>query len=402
MAKRDDHTVTIERPDAPPLAAVLHRPPGPLRGVALFAHCFTCSKDLRAARAISGSLASRGIATLRFDFTGLGESAGDFSETTFSTNLDDLVAAADWLRSNLAAPSILVGHSLGGAAVLAAAHRIDEVKAVATIGAPSDPDHITKLFGDSIEAIDSEGQAEVRLAGRSFVIKKALLDDLGEHCTDERIGSLRRALLIFHSPQDDTVGIENATRIFQAARHPKSFVSLDGADHLLGKPADARYVGETIATWASRYVEPDTTDVPRGEVVVEGRTGFWTHVQAGPHGFVADEPPKMGGTDEGPTPYDFLLAALGTCTSMTLRMYADRKELPLERVRVTLSHDRVHAEDCEGVETKEGRVDLIRRTIELQGDLSDEQRARVLEIADRCPVHRTLENEIVIRTAEAP
>ncbi len=402
MAKRDDLSVTIERPGEPPLAAVLHRPPGPLRGVALFAHCFTCSKDLRAARAISSSLASRGIATLRFDFTGLGESAGDFSETTFSTNLDDLVAAADWLRTELAAPTILVGHSLGGAAVLAAAHRIDEVKAVATVGAPADPEHVAKLFAAERGAIESEGQAEVTLAGHSFVIRRAFLDDLGEHCSDEKIGALGRALLIFHSPQDNTVGIENASRIFSAARHPKSFVSLDGADHLLTKPADARYVGETIATWASRYVAAEAADVPRGEVVVEGRKGFWTHVQAGPHGFVADEPPKMGGTDEGPTPYDFLLAALGTCTSMTLRMYADRKELPLERVRVRLSHDRVHVDDCADAEKTEGRVDLIRRTIELEGELTAEERARVFEIADRCPVHRTLENEIVIRTAEGP
>lgn len=400
MANRDDLSVTIERPDAPPLAAVLHRPPGPLRGVALFAHCFTCSKDVRAARIISAALASRAIATLRFDFTGLGESAGDFSETTFSTNLDDLVAAADWLREELAAPTILVGHSLGGAAVLAAAHRIDEVKAVATVGAPADPDHVAALFTDAHQDIEAEGQAEVSLAGRSFVIKKAFLDDLAEHCSAKKIGSLGRALLVFHSPQDNTVGIDNASQIFGAARHPKSFVSLDGADHLLSKPSVARYVGETIATWASRYIDPEPTDVERGQVRVDARKGFWTHVQAGPHGFVADEPPKVGGTDEGPTPYDLLLGALGTCTAMTLRMYADRKELPLERVRVTLSHDRVHVDDCAEADKTEGKVDLIRWTIELEGDLSDEQRTRVLEIADRCPVHRTLENEIVIKTSE--
>lgn len=400
MTTRDDRTVTIERPDGPPLAAVLHRPPGPLRGVALFAHCFTCSKDLRAARTVSASLASRGVATLRFDFTGLGESEGEFAATTFSTNIGDLVAAADWLRETLAAPTILVGHSLGGAAVLAAAHRIDEVKAVATIGAPADPEHVAKLFEAERETIEREGQAEVTLAGRSFVIRKGFLDDLAEHCSDAAIGRLGRALLIFHSPQDLTVGIESASRIYRAARHPKSFVSLDGADHLLTKPAEARYVGEIIASWASRYVEPEVSEVPRGEVRVEGRQGFWTHVQAGPHAFVADEPPKVGGTDEGPTPYDLLLGALGTCTTMTLRMYADRKGLPLERVQVTLKHDRVHAEDCAECEKKEGRIDRIQRTIELEGELTDAQRARVLEIADRCPVHRTLENEIRIQTRE--
>jgi len=400
MTKNDDRAIAIERPGREPLAAVLHRPPGPLRGVALFAHCFTCSKDLRAVRTISASLASCGVATLRFDFTGLGESAGDFSETTFSTNLEDLVAAADWLREHLAAPTLLIGHSLGGAAVLAAAHRIDEVKAVATIGAPVDPEHVAELFTPERAAIEAEGQAEVTLAGRTFIIKKAFLDDLAEHCSAERIGALKRALLVFHSPQDNTVGVDNARRIYEAARHPKSFISLDGADHLLTKPADARYVGETIAAWASRYVEPEEKQVERGLVEVETRKGFWSHVQAGPHGFVADEPPKVKGTDEGPTPYDLLLAALGTCTTMTLRMYADRKELPLERVKVTLSHERIHADDCESCESEKGYIALLRRTIELEGDLTEGQRERMMEIADKCPVHRTLKGEIVIETSE--
>ena len=381
----DEQRVTIERAAAPSLAAVLHHPPGPHRGVALFAHCFTCSKDVRAARAISAALADQGIVTLRFDFTGLGESEGDFAQTTFSSSLDDLVDAADWLRQRVAAPSILVGHSLGGAAVLAAAHRIDEVRAVATIGAPSNPQHVEKLLGDDVERIEREGSADVTIAGRSFTVRKALLDDLADQCSAERIGALDRALLVFHSPHDRVVGIENATAIFAAARHPKSFVSLDGADHLLGRMADAVYVGGVIASWAARYIEGPTPEVARGEVLVEGRGGFRQHVQAGPHGFTADEPTEMGGTDEGPTPYDLLLAALGTCTSMTLRMYADRKDIPLEAVRVRLSHGRIHADDCAECETGEGRVDVITRTIEMDGDLDESQRERLLRIADRCP-----------------
>lgn len=376
------------------LAARLHRPPGPIRACALFAHCFTCSKDLRAVRVISEALVAEGIATLRFDFTGLGENAGDFAETTFSSNVGDIVAAADWLRAQVEAPSLLVGHSLGGAAVLAAAHRIEEVRAIATIGAPADPAHVAKLFGPRTEAIREQGEAEVVLAGRAFRIRRELLDDLASQCSAERIAELGRALLILHSPQDETVGIENARKIYEAARHPKSFVGLDGADHLLTRARDATYVARVLATWAERYVPPRGDAGEEGLVLVDGREGLRQHVTAGSHGFLADEPRRLGGTGMGPTPYDLLLAALGSCTSMTLRMYADRRAWPLDSVRVTLSHERHHAEDG----PSGAGLEIIRRVVRLEGDLDAAQRRRLMEIADRCPVHRTLHGELRVDT----
>jgi putative redox protein len=389
------------------LAARIDRPAGEPRAWALFAHCFTCSKDQKGARWISRALAGQGIGVLRFDFTGIGESEGDFAATDFSSNLDDLVAAADFLRGTHRAAQILVGHSLGGAAVLAAAARIPEAVAVATLAAPSDPEHLGRTLVRIAPELEHEGSAEVVLGGRSFRIRRRLLDDLAAQRLEPAITGLRRALLILHSPTDDSVGIEHAARIYQAARHPKSFVSLDGADHLLSRERDARYAASVIAAWASRYVpeapaETAPADEPvleRGEVRVGGeRGGLVQEVRAGPHLLLADEPLDAGGTDRGPNPYDLLLAALGSCTSMTLRMYADRKGLPLERVEVRLRHSRIHAADCAECETEEGRVDLIEREIALAGALSPEQRQRLLEIADRCPVHRTLSGEIAIRS----
>ncbi|HJL15373.1 MAG TPA: bifunctional alpha/beta hydrolase/OsmC family protein [Sandaracinaceae bacterium LLY-WYZ-13_1] len=398
---KNEQRIHFEGTDGQRLAARLRRPPGPLRACALFAHCFTCGKDLRAARVLSDALADRGIATLRFDFTGLGESEGDFAETNFSSNLDDLVAAADWLRREHEAPTVLIGHSLGGAAVLAAAHRIDEVKAIATIGAPADPAHVRALFGEQRAEIEARGEAEVVLAGRTFRIQRQLLDDLAEQCSAERIAALKRALLLFHSPQDTTVGVENARAIYEAARHPKSFVSLDGADHLLGRAADARYVGTVLAAWADRYVPEVARELEEGFVVVEGREGLRQHVQAGAHALTADEPARLGGTDAGPTPYDLLLAALGACTSMTLRMYANHKKWPLEAVEVTLRHEKRHTEDCEGCDEKPRKIDHITREIEMVGDLDEAQRERLTQIADRCPVHRTLHGEIRVETTLA-
>ncbi|MBL29523.1 MAG: osmotically inducible protein C [Rhodospirillaceae bacterium] len=387
------------------LAARLDRPMVPPRAYALFAHCFTCSKDLFAVSRIAEGLAAEGIAVLRFDFTGLGSSEGEFANTDFSSNVGDLIAAADFLRSEYAAPEILVGHSFGGTAVLAAAQAIPEAKAVATIGAPFDPGHVRHLLKDSIAEIERTGRAEVELAGRSFRIEKGFLDDIAEQRMGERLAKLGKALLVFHAPLDDQVGIENATEIFSHARHPKSFVSLDGADHLLTDRADAVYVAGVLAAWSARYVPlrqsdwPEPKAAPDEVVVAETREGTFPQViAAGPHRLRADEPESYGGFDSGPTPYGLLLAGLGACTSMTMRLYANRKEWPVERFSVRLRHENIHAEDCEDCESREGMVALIEREITIEGDLDDEQRASLMRIADRCPVHRTLTHEIRIRT----
>ncbi|MBI5322809.1 bifunctional alpha/beta hydrolase/OsmC family protein [Bradyrhizobium sp.] len=388
------------------LAAALDLPDGAITAYALFAHCFTCSKDVLAARRIAAALAARGIAVLRFDFTGLGSSEGDFANSTFSSNVTDLVLAADHLRQTRKAPAILIGHSLGGAAILAAAGQIPEAKAVVTIAAPSDPSHVTGLFKERIEDIRKHGEVEVALAGRPFRIKREFLDDVAGQSLTAQIARLHKALLVMHSPTDDTVGIDNATHIFVAAKHPKSFVSLAGADHLLSQRRDSVYVADVIAAWAERYVEPaaveptaDSGETPRRVVVRETRAGkFQQGVSVGPHRMLADEPASAGGQDTGPGPYDFLLAGLGACTSMTMRMYADRKSLPLDRVTVTLKHGKIHAKDCEECETREGMLDQIEREISIEGALDAEQRKKLMEIADKCPVHRTLHSEIRIVT----
>jgi uncharacterized OsmC-like protein/alpha-beta hydrolase superfamily lysophospholipase len=390
------------------LAALLDRPEGPVRAVALFAHCFTCGKSIRAARHIADGLKLHGIAVLRFDFTGLGASEGEFANTTFSSNIDDLVAAADHLRKELAAPAILIGHSLGGAAVLAAAHRIPDARAVVTIAAPFDPAHVTGLFSGGLPANGTD-EVEVSIAGRPFRVRRAMLEDISQHNLSARIHDLHKALLVFHAPTDDTVGIDNASHIFLAAKHPKSFISLAGADHLLSRQSDATYVAHVIAAWAERYLDMAAEDrpddgAPDGPVVVrETRRGtFQQEIIAGRHRFLADEPVKSGGLDSGPGPYDLLLAALGACTSMTLRLYADRKQLPLKRTQVRLRHGRIYATDCAECETKEGMIDHIDREISFEGDLSAEERKRLLEIADKCPVHHTLKSEVDIRTVEKP
>ena len=386
------------------LAARLESPVTTPSAYALFAHCFTCSKDLKAAGWISRALVQRGIAVLRFDFTGVGESEGDFAGTDFSSNVEDLVAAADFLRREREAPSFLIGHSLGGCAVLPAAVQIPEVRAVATIAAPSDTEHLRNTLVRLSPELEARGEAEVDLGGgRPFRIRRELLDNLSEDHLKEVLGNLHRALLILHSPVDNVVGIENAQRLYLMAKHPKSFVSLDTADHLLTDERDARYAGDVIAVWAERYLEgvkPEVEQIPEvgraGEVVVTSGEGFVQEIVARKHRLVADEPVELGGTDQGPNPYDLLLAALGACTSMTLRLYANHKKLPLEGVRVRLRHAKVHAEDCAHCEEKTGKIDRIEREIEVLGPLSEEQRLRLLEIADKCPVHRTLESEIDI------
>jgi uncharacterized OsmC-like protein/alpha-beta hydrolase superfamily lysophospholipase len=375
------------------------------RAYALFAHCFTCSKESKAASFISEALTEAGIAVLRFDFTGLGGSEGDFANTTFSSNVSDLVAAAAWLEREHTAPAMLVGHSLGGAAVLAAAGQIPRAVAVATINAPADPAHVAGLFGEAGAEIDARGEAEVELSGRRFRIRREFLEDAAAQKLSAAVAELKRALIVFHAPRDSTVGIDHASRIFLAAKHPKSFVSLDDADHLLTRRADARYVGAVLAAWASRYLpaharETGVPDGPRDTVVVrETRTGkFRQEITVGPHRLLADEPTSAGGDDSGPSPYDLLCAALGACTAMTIRLYADAKKLPLDRVGVNLRHEKIHASDCSECETREGRVDRIERAIELEGPLDAAQRAKLLEIANKCPVHRTLTSEVVIPT----
>jgi uncharacterized OsmC-like protein/pimeloyl-ACP methyl ester carboxylesterase len=390
------------------LAALIDLPLGKPVAFALFAHCFTCGKDNLAAKHIAERLAMCGIGVLRFDFTGLGMSEGEFADTDFSSNVDDLVAAGDHLRKTYGAPAILIGHSLGGAAALAAAHRIPDARAVVTIAAPSDPAHVVGLFKDHVDEIREQGQVEVQLAGRPFRIKREFLDDVAQRRIEDCLANLRRALLVFHSPTDDTVGIENASHIFLGAKHPKSFVSLADADHLLSKKSDAVYVANVITAWAERYLERPverSDEQIEGGIVLVRETGggkLQQEIMSGPHRFLADEPVKAGGLDSGPGPYDLLLASLGACTSMTLRLYADNKKLPLQRVSVRLTHNKIHAEDCLNCETKEGMIDRIDRNITLEGALSADERKRLMEIADKCPVHRTLESEIEIRTVERP
>jgi len=399
--------VTFTGSSGDTLAARLDLPAGRPRAYALFAHCFTCSKDIFAAARIAGELTAHGIAVLRFDFTGLGHSEGEFANTNFSSNIEDLLSAVDYLRENFEAPQILVGHSLGGAAIIAAAPDIPEAKAVATIGAPADAQHVVHNFSASLDEIQEKGVAHVKLAGRDFTIKKQFIDDLKAHSVAERAGQLRKALLIFHAPLDATVGIENAADIYNAARHPKSFISLDDADHLLSRRADAVYVAQVLSAWASRYLDaaeeqdgilpyPGPEDVV--SVAETGAGKFQAEIVARSHRLLADEPAAQGGMDSGPTPYDFLSMALGACTSMTLRMYADHKKLPLERVTVQVRHGKVHAEDCAECENREGRVDRFEREIDVAGELDGVARQKLLEIADKCPVHRTLESSSVIVT----
>ncbi len=405
--------VTFPGSHGTPLAGRLDLPDDAPRAYALLAHCFTCGKDVRAASEIARALAGLGIAVLRFDFTGLGGSDGDFANTNFSSNVADLVHAAGYLRDHHLAPTILVGHSLGGAAVLAAAGRVPETRAVATIAAPAGTEHLLELFHGSRREIEETGEAEVCLASRPFRIRKQLLDDIADQPQAARIQQLGAALLVLHSPSDEVVGVDHARRIFAAARHPKSFVSLDGADHLLTRPADARFAATVLAAWATRYVEdpapslasasPPATEEEDGVVVVSesGRGPYGQRITAGRHVLSADEPVPVG-QDTGPSPYDLLLAGLGACTSMTLRMYASRKRWPLEAVVVSLRHSRIHADDCAGCATEDGQLDRVERVIELTGSLDVEQRRRLLEIADRCPVHRTLHSEVEVRTTMAP
>ena len=392
------------------LAARLDLPAGAPRAYALFAHCFTCSKDIFAASRIAGRLTAAGFAVLRFDFTGLGKSDGEFENTNFTSNIQDLLKAADYLRHKHEAPKILIGHSLGGAAVLAAAGEVPEAKAIVTIGAPYDPNHVRHNFEDHIKTIEKDGVAEVNLAGRPFRIKKQFLDDIESHDQEARVKNLKKALLVLHSPTDDYVSIDNAGEIFTAAKHPKSFISLAGADHLLTKEKDAHFAADMIASWAGRYIEngvasdqlPQTAlEIEAGDTVVieRGIGKFASVIDTNGHHLLTDEPESYGGNNTGPTPYDLLSSSLGACTGMTIRVYADFKKIPLDRVAVKVSHKKIHAEDCADCETKEGKIDHFWKEIEFLGDdLTDEQKQRMLEIAEKCPVNRTLHAEVKTET----
>ncbi len=384
---------------------------GKPRAFALFAHCFSCTRKIRAAVHITRAMADQGIAVLRFDFTGLGQSEGDFADSSFSANVDDLLAAADWIAKQHEPVQILVGHSLGGTAVLAAAPQIESCRAVASINAPAQPQHVLHHMEDNLEKIEQSGSAVVNLGGRPFRIRKEFVDDVRNQDVANRLRSLKRALLVLHAPLDKTVDVHNAQEIFAAALHPKSFVSLDKADHLLSSPEDSEYAGLIIANWARRYLDPveaEDAQVETAEqtsvdgVLVTGRTsdGFACKVQSGNHQWVADEPPGIG-ADTGPDPYAHLCAALGTCTVMTLNMYARHKKLPVEQVITHVKHDRIHASDCEDCQKTDGKIDVLHRSISITGEITDQQRQRMLEIADRCPVHRTLENEIKVETSLA-
>ncbi|PHQ99936.1 MAG: osmotically inducible protein C [Marinosulfonomonas sp.] len=399
--------ITFEGHSGHPLAARLDMPQGDHLATALFAHCFTCSKDIPAARRIAGRLAAMGIAVLRFDFTGLGHSGGEFENTSFSSNVDDLVKAADYLAARGMAPELIIGHSLGGAAVLKAAGQIDSIKAVVTIGAPFDPEHVTHNFKSAISEICTEGMADVCLGGRPFKIAREFIEDISKAELKPAIANLKRALLVLHAPLDTVVSIDNAAEIFQAAKHPKSFVTLDEADHLISKASDAEYAAGVIAAWVTRYLDltPPAPPIGAPEGVVRVREadpdGYLQDITSGPlHHALADEPLAYGGTNRGMSPYGFVSSGLGACTSMTIRMYARRKKWPLEYVWVDVTHDKVHAQDAEAGKAVQ-KIDSFRREIHLGGDLDDDQRKRLLEIADKCPVHKTLEHSSQILTVLA-
>lgn len=398
--------LSFENGDGQLLSARLDLPvDGEAVAFAVFAHCFTCGKNLRAATNISRALTRHGIGVLRFDFTGLGESEGDFADSNFSSNVDDIIAAASFLERAYGAPQLLLGHSLGGAAVLHAASRIAHVKAVATIGAPFDPNHVVHLFNEQLEEIQETGSAEVSIAGRAFRVKRQFVEDLQSQRASTVLDGLRKPILIFHAPLDAIVGIENAGYIFKRAKHPKSYISLDTADHLLSATEDSVYVGDVLAAWAKKYVGAPQASLKHTELTDNAvvahidDAGYKTELLANGFPLVADEPVEVGGTNAGPTPYDYVVSGLGACTAMTLRMYADRKGWPLEGVDVLLNHKKVHRDDCVEGEKKSRKIDLIERELVLHGPLEEKQRQRLTEIANRCPVHRTLEGKVEITTS---
>lgn len=397
--------ITFENPQGQELSARLEKPAnGHPKAYAILAHCFTCGKNLTAISNISRALVQRGFAVLRFDFTGLGESEGDFADTNFSSNIQDLITASDYLNENYEAPKLLVGHSLGGTAVLIASLHIKSAEALVTIGSPSSPTHVTKLFREDKAVIEREGKAEVDIGGRPFLIKKQFLDDISKFQEGHELKNIRKPLLIMHSPIDNIVSIDNASDIYRHTFHPKSFVSLDQADHLLTNKEDSLYAGNMIASWVSRYIRTQNASRLTSDKQVVARTqeSFVTEIMTDEHALIADEPIDAGGSDLGPSPYELLSASLGACTGMTLRMYADHKKWPLREVRVHLQHQKIHSKDCEACEDDAKKIDQIERVIELEGDLSRKQKERLIEIANKCPVHKTLHTptEVVTKLRE--
>ncbi|MCL6258248.1 bifunctional alpha/beta hydrolase/OsmC family protein [Aquiflexum sp. TKW24L] len=371
------------------------------RFFAVFAHCFTCTKNLKAVNNISNTLSQLGVAVLSFDFTGLGSSEGVFEDTHFTSNVADLVAASDFLKDNYEAPKLLIGHSLGGTAVIFAAEQLDETVAVVTIGAPSDPEHVKRLFKDDVETIKKQGSAKVNIGGRSFYLRKDFIDDLENKNLPDTLSKMRKAFLFLHSPQDQIVDISNAATLFQNAFHPKSFITLDGADHLLSEEHESRYVGELISVWSKKYLPEEKPENETKGHQVKVRLfgeGYTSEIKTPYHRLLADEPAAVGGDNLGPTPYDLLMASLGTCTAMTLKMYADRKGWDLKEINVYLDHDKVHKEDSVDFEKKGSKISRFTRSLEIEGELDESMKAKLLEIADKCPVHRTLHEEIIIET----
>ena len=389
--------------DGNKISGVLETPAEKAHAYVIFAHCFTCGKDVLFSTRITKALTQNGFAVLRFDFTGLGESEGNFSNTNFSSNVNDLVTAAAYLRDNYQAPSLLIGHSLGGRAVLSAAAKIPEIKALVTIGAPADSHHLTHLFTSQIDDIMQSGSAEIAIGSRKFNITKQFLDDIKENRND--IESLKVPLLVMHSPIDEIVPIKEAEKIYQRAKHPKSFITLDTANHLVTDKNDTEYVANIISAWSQKYLSLKKANtkpiqkVAEGDVVVnEFNKNFTRLIQSDEHQWLADEPTKVNGDNLGPDPYELLLAALGACTSMTLRMYANRKNLSLDDVKVTLRHSRQHGSDCQYCDSENKKIEVLSRELEITGDLTDAERQRLVEIADLCPVHKTIEGKVVITT----
>lgn len=397
------HKVSFTNKDKEQLAGRLELPLDQKpHNFVIFAHCFTCTKNLTAVKNVGRALTNAGFGVLRFDFTGLGESEGDFENTNFSGNVDDLIEAANFLEENYQAPTLIIGHSLGGAAAIFAASKLESIKAVAVINSPSDPSHVMHLLKDSEQEITKNGKARVNLGGVDFTIKKQFLDDLENNTLKDVVSDLRKALLILHSPQDNTVGIKNAEKIYIAAHHPKSFVSLDGVDHLLSKKEDSMYVGEVIAGWASRYVEIPPAKEIKSKSKVAASLGqdekFTTNLKVGDHYLIADEPKSFGGNNFGPSPYEFLSAGLAACTVMTIQMYARRKNWNVGNVSVHIDYSKDHAIDCQECEKDSSKIDTFKREIKLVGNLTDEQKAKLIQIADKCPVHKTLHSKTQIIT----